>query len=237
VRVATYNIHHGAGEDDVFDLDRLATAIAQFAPDLIGLQEVDRHFGDRSGNLDTLALVAEALGMHSAFGPAVEFAEGTGSAVYGNAVLSRWPIVASEVVPLPGRPGLETRTLLVCTIDTGEADGTITFACTHFSFEEQEARSAQMAATAEVLAAAPAPLVLVGDFNTVPGSPELGPLLAMSTDSWAVVGDGPGLTCLALMPESRIDFVLAGSGVTPVSAVVPVTEASDHRPVVVELVL
>lgn len=237
MRVATYNIHHGAGEDDVFDLDRLAAAITRFSPDLIGLQEVDRYFGDRSGNLDTLNLVTDALELHAAYGPALVLEEGSGTAAYGNAVLSRWPVTGSEVVQLPGRDGLETRSLLVSTVDTGGSRGEITFACTHFSFEEEEARAAQMSAAAAVLDQCAAPVILVGDFNTSPGTPELAPLLATFTDCWAAVGEGPGLTCPALQPEARIDFVLAGAGVVPVSAVVPDTDASDHRPVVVDLLL
>jgi endonuclease/exonuclease/phosphatase family metal-dependent hydrolase len=237
LRVATWNIHHGAGEDDVFDLDRLTGAIMRLAPDLIGLQEVDRHFGDRSGNLDTLSLVSEALGLHSVYGPALVLEEGGGTAVYGNAVLSRWPVTGSEVVQLPGREGLETRSLLVSTVDTGDVAGQITFACTHLSYEEQEARTAQMSAAAAVLAQHHEPLILVGDLNTSPGTPELAPLLATFTDCWAAVGEGPGLTCPALRPEARIDFVLVGGGVVPVSAMVPETDASDHRPVVVDLQL
>ena len=242
LRVATYNIHHGAGEDDVFDLDRLAAAIRRFSPDVIGLQEVDRHFGDRSGNLDTFALLADAVGMQSAFGPALVIEERTdtgetGTAVYGNAVLSRWPVVGSEVVQLPGREGLETRSLLVCTIDRDAPDAQITFACTHFSYEEDEARAAQMSAAASVLAQHSEPVILVGDFNTPPGSPELSSLLVTLTDCWAAVGEGPGLTCPAVRAEARIDYVLVGRGVEPVSAVVPETDASDHRPVVVDLAL
>jgi endonuclease/exonuclease/phosphatase family metal-dependent hydrolase len=123
----------------------------------------------------------------------------------------------------------------VSTIDTGDRVGQITFACTHFSYEETESRAAQMSATAAVLAQHPAPVILVGDFNTSPGAPELAPLLERFTDCWSAVGDGPGLTCPALEPEARIDFVLAGAGVDPVSAFVPDTDASDHRPVVVDL--
>ena len=237
LRVATYNIHHGAGEDDVFDLDRLVAAIRRFSPDLIGLQEVDRHFGDRSGNLDTLGLLSDALEMQAAFGPALVINEGPGTAVYGNAVLSRWQVLNSEVVQLPGREGLETRSLLVCTVAVDAGDSQLTFGCTHFSYEEPGARTAQMAAVAAVLAQHPEPVILVGDFNTTPGAPELGPLLANLTDCWAAVGDGPGPTCPAIRPVDRIDFVLAGAGVVPVSAAVPETDASDHRPVVVDLTL
>jgi endonuclease/exonuclease/phosphatase (EEP) superfamily protein YafD len=92
-----------------------------------------------------------------------------------------------------------------------------------------------MSAAAAALAQYPAPVILVGDFNTPPGSPELAPLLVSFTDCWAAVGKGPGLTCPARSPEARIDFVLASDGVVPVSAFVGETDASDHRPVMVDV--
>ncbi len=52
LRVATYNIHAGAGQDNVFDLDRTAAAIRDLDADVIGLQEVDVHWGARSDFAD-----------------------------------------------------------------------------------------------------------------------------------------------------------------------------------------
>lgn len=48
LRVATYNIHAGAGTDNVFDLDRQVAALRALDADVIGLQEVDVRWGDRS---------------------------------------------------------------------------------------------------------------------------------------------------------------------------------------------
>lgn len=44
LRVATYNIHAGAGVDGVFDLDRQTAELRSLDADVIGLQEVDRHW-------------------------------------------------------------------------------------------------------------------------------------------------------------------------------------------------
>ena len=41
LRVATYNIHAGAGHDAVFDLDRTEATLRALDADVIGLQEVD----------------------------------------------------------------------------------------------------------------------------------------------------------------------------------------------------
>jgi endonuclease/exonuclease/phosphatase (EEP) superfamily protein YafD len=48
LRVLTYNIHHGVGEDGVLDLERIARVIADSGADVIGLQEVDRHWSART---------------------------------------------------------------------------------------------------------------------------------------------------------------------------------------------
>src|SRR5215217_7363986 len=54
VRLVTFNTHHGVGDDGRHDLPRLATVLAAAEADVICLQEVDRHFGPRSENVDPL---------------------------------------------------------------------------------------------------------------------------------------------------------------------------------------
>lgn len=55
-------------------------------------------------------------------------------------------------------------------------------------------------------------------------------------DTWMLSGDD-GLTYPASAPVKRIDYVLSSLHFRAVKASVPVTRASDHRPVVVDLVL
>lgn len=52
VTVASYDIHHGVGVDDRLDLDRIAEQIRTSGADIIGLQEVDRHWSSRSDFVD-----------------------------------------------------------------------------------------------------------------------------------------------------------------------------------------
>ena len=59
ITVASYNIHAGAGEDNVFDLDRTAQALKALDADVIGLQEVDVHWDARSEWRDTIAELAD----------------------------------------------------------------------------------------------------------------------------------------------------------------------------------
>src|SRR4051812_18688398 len=62
LRIATYNIHAGSGVDEVFDLDRQAAALRALDADVIGLQEVDVHWGARSHGLDVARELAGRLG-------------------------------------------------------------------------------------------------------------------------------------------------------------------------------
>ncbi|MBT2882619.1 endonuclease/exonuclease/phosphatase family protein, partial [Streptomyces sp. McG6] len=99
LRVATYNIHAGAGEDEVFDLDRQVRALRSLDADVIGLQEVDVHWGERSQWRDLARELAHRLGMHVAFAPIYsldpEPAAGTTPPrrEFGVAVLSRHPVL------------------------------------------------------------------------------------------------------------------------------------------------
>ena len=90
VTVVSYNIHRGVGLDRRRNLDRTADVIAETAPDVVGLQEVIREAGGPAA--DQAAYLAMKLGMALVMGETR--AHGTG--IYGNAVLTRLPVLASE---------------------------------------------------------------------------------------------------------------------------------------------
>lgn len=82
-----------------------------------------------------------------------------------------------------------------------------------------------------------APVVLAGDLNATPDSPEMEPLLYSSTDTFTVAGTGAGETYPAADPDRRIDYVLVNDHVEPVAADVIATQASDHLPVRTQVTL
>lgn len=109
IRAAQWNIEKGKRWQEVIGLfksdDRLKWA------DVILLNEVDQGMV-RSGNVHVAFIVASALGMNLAYGPAhIELTKGTDGewglpgenqeSLQGNAVLSRYPILETRVVPLP----------------------------------------------------------------------------------------------------------------------------------------
>jgi endonuclease/exonuclease/phosphatase family metal-dependent hydrolase len=247
VRLVTFNTHHGVGEDARHDLPRLAKVLAAADADVICLQEVDRYFGDRSEDVDQALLLSRALDMQLAWGPAIdEPRPGDRPRQYGNALLSRLPILVSDVHRLPGggEPRSALRTML-------ELDGsTLWVTATHLTTRSAQERSAQVAALAALHTEEMAAGVLVGDFNARPDAPELDPLRERFTDAWELAADredqagwrfwqrDEGHTHPARSPHRRIDQAWVSPGVAVASAQVLDAEgASDHLPLMVDLLV
>lgn len=81
------------------------------------------------------------------------------------------------------------------------------------------------------------PLVVCGDLNTPPRGILYRRLTRQLDDAFSSAGVGFGWTYPAAWPMLRIDHILAGPGVAVRSARVPRVRASDHRPVVADLVV
>jgi endonuclease/exonuclease/phosphatase family metal-dependent hydrolase len=235
LRVATYNSHHGAGPDGVLDLEHVAQAVHAMRVDVIGLQEVDRHWGERSAFVDQAAWLRDRLGMHLAYGANLDLdplQPGQPRRQYGTAILSRHPILSWRNTQLPRFDDHEQRGLLEAIVNVR---GTrVRVANTHLQHDNNLEREAQAARIVELLGADARRTVLVGDLNAVPGTPEIRTLTGVCADVWPAAGTGDGFTFPAVLPDRRIDYVLASPDVRPQRAEVPATDASDHLPVVAD---
>jgi endonuclease/exonuclease/phosphatase family metal-dependent hydrolase len=238
LRVMTYNIQAGGG-----NLDRIAETIRSAAPDMVGLQEVDVHWDARSAFADQAELLARSLGMEARFAAIYRIPVSDSTKPprqYGVALLSRCPIrsfnnrrltrLSTQVenaVPAP-MPGF-----LEATVDVGGTP--VRVFSTHLDYRaDPRVREKQVAEMLAIIAESSGPTILVGDLNAQPQAPELGPLFSKLRDAW-LVGDGSGFTYPAKEPVRRIDYVLTSPHFVARSARVPDTQASDHRPVVVDL--
>jgi endonuclease/exonuclease/phosphatase family metal-dependent hydrolase len=216
--ILTYNIHHGEGTDGKIDLRRIANVIKRSQADVVALQEVDRN-ARRSGGVDQAAELGRLAGMHAAYGPAMPFQGGE----YGQAILSRHPILASTVHALPQRTNREPRIAFA----TQVADD-IWFVSTHLDHEIEEIRVSQAQALVKLFGGRK--VILAGDFNASPTNQTM-----RLFSNWLDTGSALGQpTFPADHPRSRIDYIF----LQPKSAwrvidcqVLDESLASDHRPV------
>ncbi len=222
VTVLSYNIHHGEGMDERIDLPRIAGVIRSVSPDVVALQEVDRKT-QRTGRIDQAEELSRLTGMAVVFGSAIDHEGGE----YGNAVLSRLPILNWRNHPLPGT---EPRAMLDITTPT------FRFYATHLDAgRDQAERVAAARQIVELVARHKTPAVLAGDLNATPGSE---PLEILET-AWTVAG-GNLPTFPVKEPTRQIDFVLfrpAGRWKVIEARVLDEAVASDHRPIVAILEL
>jgi endonuclease/exonuclease/phosphatase family metal-dependent hydrolase len=238
LRAASFNIHHGVGVDGLLNLERIATVVEDTHPDVIGLQEVDRHFGERSDFVDQAMWLADRLDLHVVFGANIDLEPLTPGAPrrqYGTAILSRYRIREWRNTLLPRPAGGEQRGLLEAVINVRGVS--VRAYNTHLQHNSQEERLAQVAAIRSIVAEARESVVLVGDLNATPDSPEIGAITEDLADAWAQAGEGDGFTYDAETPHARIDYVLTSSDVVARTAAVVTSDASDHLPVVADLIL
>ena len=202
LRVLTYNIHHGQGTDGKFDLQRIASVINSFEADLVALQEVDRKTKRASG-VDQAAELARLTNMNYAYGPAMEYSGGE----YGEAILSRFPILEITNHNLPWGDGSEPRAVLVVRVDSNEF-GEIVFAGTHLAHDSEADRIDQAKKINDLLALyKDAGVILAGDLNSRPDSKPMKVLSEIWIDAAATVGK-PQPTFPSFGANKRIDYVL-----------------------------
>lgn len=232
LRVISYNIHHGEGVDRRLDLPRIASVLKAEQPDLVALQEVDQRVG-RSGNLDQPQELARLTGLQAAFGRNIALQGGH----YGNAILSRFPIVNHWNRLLPNVAAGEQRGLLGCELELPGGVGRLLFCSTHFDHRRDPTERMQSAEQLpKLLQDWQGPTLLAGDLNDVTGSQTL----QIVQRDWLPTNTAELPTIPVDQPKQQIDFIL----VRPrerwrvvETRVLDESVASDHRAIlsVVEL--
>lgn len=241
LRVATYNVHGCVGTDRKRSEARVAEVIGELSVEIIGLQELD-FSRRRSSGVDQAGLIAAHLGWHSQFQPAMR----RGHEHYGHAILSRYPLRAIRCAELPGNAPFfcrENRAALGLDVTTDF--GVVHVINTHFGLGRRERLlQARLLTSADWLDAVSGggPLILMGDFNSLPGSRPHRTLTRHLRDVRQLIQPARALrTFPTFFPAFAVDHIFVNAALRPQTVRVHRTAvsrvASDHFPLVAELVV
>jgi endonuclease/exonuclease/phosphatase family metal-dependent hydrolase len=235
----TYNVHSCIGMDGKLDAERIARMIARARPDVVALQELDVGRA-RSHGMHQAQLIAQCLAMEFQFHPALHLEEER----YGDAILTHLPHRLVKAGALPGladKPHLEPRGALWVAIDLHGTE--VQIINTHLGLNRRE-RMAQVEALlgSDWLAHEQChePVILCGDFNTLPFSSVCRRLSGRLKDVQVEAQHHrPKSTFSGRVPTMRIDHIFISSGLEVTGIQVPRSElarlASDHLPLVAEV--
>ncbi len=274
LRVVTWNIRAGIGPGEPFPpawwrhvrqerLELIGGVLRTLDADVVTLQEVAVMTPDGVVH-DQPAELAELTGLSVRYAAAHAYPlvapendRAIGSAMWGNAILTRAPVDAGFVLgldppadddvvepaganhPLAGvrygdvEPGhREPRCVVGVTFDG------IAVVTTHLTYMGHEQRRRQAEALASVAGEAAGPVIVTGDLNAAVGSPDIEPLSSVFGDAFAAVGvrigDPRRLSC---GPQPIDHVFVRGLAVEACRVATEAGDLSDHRPVVADLVI
>jgi endonuclease/exonuclease/phosphatase family metal-dependent hydrolase len=225
VRIMTYNLHNGFNTHGHLDIEAQAQVIEAQRPDVLALQEVSRGWVI-NGSLDMLTWLSQRLELPYVYGP-------TAGPLWGNAILTRYPILEWGEVDLPPRDLLILRGFLWARLAVGD-DEELLVINTHYHHPEED--TAIRVRQTEVILDfwdGKNRTVILGDLNTRLGEEPLETLSkAGLADAIDLAGVEPGFTTPPEKPQHRIDYIWVSMDLSVRDAVIPQSLASDHLPVV-----
>ena len=253
LRIVTFNIAHGRGLTPIqgftspqklrSNLRKIAHLIGELAPDVVALQEVDE-CSRWAGNFDHLEYLRLHTGFpHTVFGINNRRA-GLLNLSYGNALLSRHPIMATETVTF-GQRQVGEKGFLFAELDvTGQLVPLVNL---HLHFGSREHRIRQIGRLLAWLREKQQlrhphwalPPIVCGDLNNSGTSPDATAALLSHLSDYADYGLHPatGRTFPSPMPGRLLDFVFLPSTCGLVRTEIIRSFLSDHRPVLVDFEL
>lgn len=176
LKVLTYNIHKGFSVGNVrFVLHQIKEALQTIHPDLVFLQEIQGEHSKRQSKIENwpeepqFEFLADELWPHFAYGKNAIYKKGH----HGNAILSKYPIVAWENIDV-SLHRRASRSLLHCTIEIPPLRQQIHAICIHLGLfkVEREKQLSILCNRIESHVPHQDPLVVAGDFNDWRGHAE-----------------------------------------------------------------
>lgn len=238
LRLMTYNVHSCVGIDGKLAAERIARVISRANPDVVALQELDVG-RQRTGGEDQAQLIARYLEMDYHFHPHIHLEEEK----YGDAILTHLPMRVIKAAELPGCiPGgkVEPRGALWVAVDVHGLEVNIINTHLGLTARERQLQIEALLGSEWGGGLKDSPLILCGDFNTVPGSRGYRLLRSKFLDAQAQLHDHrPVCTFYSRLPSFRIDHIFISPGIRVDGITVPRSElatvASDHLPLIADL--
>jgi endonuclease/exonuclease/phosphatase family metal-dependent hydrolase len=169
LRVLTYNIHGWRDAHGQIDVARLARIIAASQAGIVALNEVFHPLTPPGETRPALDLLAATLGMDYAFGVALtpQFAFAP-TASYGNALLTRYPLLAHAGHHLTPVEDHEQRGLLEARVLLPDGKTPFSVYVTHLDHRSEAVRLQQLSAVLQwAMRDRGRPHLLMGDFNAL----------------------------------------------------------------------
>jgi len=228
VRILVYNIHGGVNVDGQVDPEATALAIEAQRPDVVVLNEVARGW-PIFGGLDAAEWLSRRLKMPYLFEPAADLQ-------FGNAILSRLPVIASSGGRLPFGEGPQQRSYLSVTVDVGARELVVIGTHLQESASDPQTRTRQIESLLDAWGGV-TPVFVAGDMNMQPGEEDVQLFLDAGLVSVQdAIGDSCEPTAFEPKPEKpcdRPDWIFATPDLRLADFVIMRTPASDHLPIAV----
>jgi endonuclease/exonuclease/phosphatase family metal-dependent hydrolase len=223
VRVMTWNIHGAVGGNPRFDLAGVVAMIQRWDADVVALQEVDsRRKSARHG--DPFAVLQEVLGHHGIGAKSITTTDGD----YGQMLISRWPIGASEIHDISF---LEREPRRAVKAELTTPLGPVRIVATHLGLSIRERRN-QARALLDIAGDRTMTTVIIGDFNDWfwPGS-------VRSALSRQLPGYTRYRTFPSRWPLLRLDRIYCRPGEALIRSYIDVEarNCSDHLPIIADV--
>jgi len=231
MKVLTYNIHGWRDMNGASNLAALHQVIQETEADIVGLNEVFYPRIMDGATEPALEYLAQQLGMYFVFGPCRRWpaTDQMPADAYGNALLSRWPIIASAAHHLTPVPEKEQRGVLEARILLPDQR---TFTCyvTHLDHTDEEARLIQLRALRSwTVRDRNRPHIVMGDFNAISpwdfvDYPERLQVLAAHPQGGHMAGSEKGPRVIAQMEKAGYHDTLRGCSQPQQSSFMPATD-------------
>ncbi|HPC37104.1 MAG TPA: endonuclease/exonuclease/phosphatase family protein [Candidatus Marinimicrobia bacterium] len=229
ITVMTYDINHGMGSDNVYNLSRISKVIKSESPHLVILNEVD-YKTKRGFNDEQARRIAAELGMEFTFSRNYPIDGGW----TGNAILSKFPIEFAENKIYKQDYGHDTKSLLHVIVNIGNIK--VHVYGTQLS-SDSIASSNQVKELLNFVFewGNDSPVIIGGNFGMTPDYKRIYEMAYYFTDVGAYF-QVDEFTYPASNPYLRLDYLFSNKLVMPLKIKVVDNEvtrlASDHLPVV-----